>query len=44
MREVVNNIKIALSWYSYIPEDEIYEQDVKAFRELECFIKKQLDY
>lgn len=44
MRDVVESIKIALSWYSYIPEDEIHEQDIKAFKKLECFMRKQLDY
>lgn len=40
MNQLKEDIKIALSWYKWVPWEKQRHADVKAFRRLECYMKK----
>lgn len=43
IEQLKNDIKVALSWYRYLPQHVVRHGDVKASHRLECYIKEQGD-
>ena len=43
MNQLQKDIEIALSWFSFIPENKKYNQDIEAFKRLEWYIKQEVD-
>ena len=43
MNQLQKDIEIAISWFSFIPLDKLYQEDVNAMKRLEEYIKEDLN-
>ena len=41
--QLQKDIRVALSWFSFIPSDEAYEEDLEALKRLQLYYEKDLD-
>ena len=44
MNQLQKDIKIALSWFSFLPIEKMTIHDSEAFKRLECYMEKDLEY
>ena len=44
MNQLQKDLEIAISWFSFIPLDKLYQEDVNVMKRLEAYMKKDLDY
>lgn len=40
--QLQKDIEVALSWFSFIPSDEAYSEDLEALKRLKSYSKKDL--
>ena len=40
--QLQKDIEVALSWFSFIPSDEAYEEDLEVFKRLKLYSEKDL--
>ena len=40
--QLQKDIEVALSWFSFIPSDEAYEEDLEVFKRLKIYSEKDL--
>ena len=40
--QLQKDIEVALSWFSFIPSDEAYEEDLEVFKRLKQYLEKEL--
>lgn len=43
MTELWEYIRVALSWYRWMPPEEVYPQDIESFKKLECYMRRHMD-